>query len=214
MRDLTGLTTTVEVRDDAGQVVGTREVVLYPTLLDLAHEEGVTGIKTMMLQAPSAENGNTCIFRAEVVTEKGTFSGVGDANPSNVDPIVAPHFIRAAETRAKARALRDALNIGVVTLEEIRGNGYDQPGAEQKQKKSQKPRKPQKNAQQEERGDEEIPLITEAQRKYLFRLLADQGLTDNDALNYILDETGEDSIKQIMRGAASDLIKKLKEEEA
>ncbi|MCD6303186.1 MAG: hypothetical protein J7M15_06680, partial [Anaerolineae bacterium] len=117
MRDLSELTTTVDVRDIAGQVIGTREVVLYRTLLDLAHGEGISAIVTEMLQAPGVENGNTCIFRAEVITEKGRFTGVGDANPENVDPTIAPHFIRAAETRAKARALRDALNIGVVTLE-------------------------------------------------------------------------------------------------
>jgi len=214
MRDLTGLTTTVELKDESGHVVGTREVVLYRTLLDLAHEEGVSGIATKMLQAPSAENGNTCIFRAEVITKTGTFTGVGDANPANVDPGIAQHFIRAAETRAKARALRDALNIGVVTLEEIQGNGFGNSAAHGTGQKKSGQSKPKKNAQHDkgdgDEGDGEVPLITESQRKYLFRLLSDQGLESNDALNYLLDECGVDSIKRITRKQASDLISKLK----
>jgi hypothetical protein len=56
---------------------------------------------------------------AEVETSKGTFTGIGDASPSNVTRMIAPHLIRMAETRSKARALRDAVNVGVTALEEL-----------------------------------------------------------------------------------------------
>jgi len=213
MRDLTGLTTTVNIRDDEGRVVETREVVLYRTLLDLAHTEGISGIITKMLQAPNPQNGNTCIFRAEVTTEKGVFTGIGDATPGNVDPNIAQHFIRAAETRAKARALRDALNIGVVTLEEIRGNGYYtglQDARTQKAGKSKIDKSRNHKGEKNKGGDDDNSFITEAQRKYLFRLLADQGLEGKEALGYILDECGVNSIKDVPRKVASDLIAKLK----
>ncbi|MCI0529234.1 MAG: hypothetical protein L0Y56_17495, partial [Nitrospira sp.] len=46
----------IEVKNDKGQVVGTREVVLYPELLNAAHEEGLTGIRTVMVQHPDQSN--------------------------------------------------------------------------------------------------------------------------------------------------------------
>lgn len=43
----------------------------------------------------------------------------GDATPGNVHAQVKAHYPRIALTRAKARALRDALNIGTVAVEEL-----------------------------------------------------------------------------------------------
>ena len=93
--------------------------VLYAGLLDLAHRTGLKGITTKLLQAPAEANGWTAICWAEVSTESGQYTGIGDANPQNVGRMVALHTIRMAETRAKARALRDCLNVGGVCLEEL-----------------------------------------------------------------------------------------------
>jgi hypothetical protein len=109
----------IEVKNDKGQVIGTREVVFYPELLDAAHNEQLGGIETTLIQHPAPENGNTAIFTAKVRLGEKTFTGTGDANPDNVSPEIAKHFIRAAETRAKARALRDALNVPIVAVEEL-----------------------------------------------------------------------------------------------
>src|SRR5207247_2080837 len=65
------------------------------------------------------------IVKAEVQTAKGLFEAVGDACPENVDEFLAPHLIRVAETRAKARALRDAVNVGVASFEELDGVTLD-----------------------------------------------------------------------------------------
>ena len=54
-----------------------------------------------------------------MTTEAGTYTGIGDANVQNTGKMVAAHYIRMAETRAKARALRDALNVGGAALEEL-----------------------------------------------------------------------------------------------
>ncbi len=96
-----------------------KSFVLYAGLLEEAHGQGLREISTSLVQAPSPENGNVAIAHAVVETEKGRFSGLGDASPANVSQLMQVHLIRMAETRAKARALRDAVNVGVAALEEL-----------------------------------------------------------------------------------------------
>jgi hypothetical protein len=96
-----------------------KDYVLYAGLLDAAHQQGLRSIKTELVQVPSAQNGSTAICIAEVTTERGTFTGIGDADPSNVNRAMVNALIRMAETRAKARALRDAVNVAMVVLEEL-----------------------------------------------------------------------------------------------
>jgi hypothetical protein len=47
------------------------------------------------------------------------FMECADATPGNVGPTVRAHYPRIALTRAKARCLRDALNISVCSVEEM-----------------------------------------------------------------------------------------------
>jgi hypothetical protein len=96
-----------------------RSFVLYAGLLDLAHSQGLRAIRTRLLQIPSEDNSQTAVVSAEVETDRGTFSGIGDANPTNVTRAMLNCTIRLAETRAKARALRDAVNVGVAAFEEL-----------------------------------------------------------------------------------------------
>jgi hypothetical protein len=96
-----------------------RQFALYAGLLDLAHQEGLRAVTTELVQAPTDANGQTAVCRATVVTEKGTFTGLGDACPASVSRQMLPHLLRLAETRAKARALRDAVNVGVAAVEEL-----------------------------------------------------------------------------------------------
>jgi len=105
-----------------------KRFVLYAGLLEEAHSRGLRSIETELLQVPAAENGDVAIVRAVVRMEEGKFAGIGDASPQNVGRMIAPHLIRMAETRAKARALRDAINVGVTAFEEL--GGEEAGGAE------------------------------------------------------------------------------------
>ena len=109
-----------------------KQYVLFAGLLDEAHNRGLRGIDTELVQVPTPENGNVAVVKATVEMEASegnrTFSGIGDASPENVGRSIVPHIIRMAETRAKARALRDAVNVGATALEEL-SDGDDAPPA-------------------------------------------------------------------------------------
>lgn len=100
-----------------------KDFILYAGLLDLLHQEskGDFTITTKLEQAPSPANGETAIVSAiaSIGQNDRTASGLGDANAGNVNRMMAAHTIRMAETRAKARALRDLLNVGLVAAEEL-----------------------------------------------------------------------------------------------
>ncbi len=106
-----------------------KQYVLFAGLLDEAHNRGLRGINTELVQVPDETNGNVAIVKATAEMDDGRrFSGIGDASPENVGRNIVPHLIRMAETRAKARALRDAVNVGATALEEL-SDGDDAPPA-------------------------------------------------------------------------------------
>jgi len=61
------------------------------------------------------------VFKAIVYKSRLSegFVGYGDADPSNVSPLVRGAEMRVAETRAVNRALRKAYGIGLCSVEEI-----------------------------------------------------------------------------------------------
>ena len=118
------------MRDEFLIVRQGRQYVLFAGLLDEAHSRGLRGIDTELIQVPSDSNGHVAIVKAIAEMDDGRrFSGIGDASPENVGRSIVPHVIRMAETRAKARALRDAVNVGATALEEL-SDGDDAPPAD------------------------------------------------------------------------------------
>lgn len=99
-----------------------KDCVLYNGLLALAHEEAGFGhVQAYMTQYPSPDNKFTAFARAEIYDKTGKLVGMeeADANAQNCGKMTAASYPRMALTRAKGRAFRDFLNVGMVTSDEI-----------------------------------------------------------------------------------------------
>lgn len=117
-----------------------KDFVLLAGLLELAHQDGLKSTDTQIIQFPSPDNQQTTIVKAVVVTEKGSFSGIGDASPASVpNKAIAVHSIRMAETRALARALRVATNVAMTAFEELGGDVADDKPQQRQRTPEQQP---------------------------------------------------------------------------
>ena len=94
-----------------------KQYILFSGLLQLAHENGIESIDTEVITVDAIEQ--SAVIVARVKGDRGSFSGHGDASPLNVSKMMAPSFLRMAETRAVARALRFYLGIGMCAREEL-----------------------------------------------------------------------------------------------
>jgi|SRR5579862_612699 len=103
-------------------------------LLRLAHRIGCSGIRSVLQQRLSDAATKRWVFKATVfrTPKSRAFVGYGDADPSNVSPLVRGAEMRIAETRAVNRALRKAYGIGLCSIEEL---GYVSSPHEQVQGK-------------------------------------------------------------------------------
>jgi hypothetical protein len=93
-----------------------KEFVQYAGLLAMAHERGLVNLSAHFI---SVEPGLAVAEATAEFQDGRIFMECSDATPDNVHPKVKSHFARMALTRAKARALRDALNISMCAVEEI-----------------------------------------------------------------------------------------------
>jgi hypothetical protein len=103
--------------------------VTHTGLLSLAYRRRCAGILVLPERAFCNPGIGRWAFKATVLrsrTCKG-FVGYGDADPSNVSPLVHGAEMRVAETRAVNRALRKAYGIGICSVEEIGSFGEPVP---------------------------------------------------------------------------------------
>lgn len=96
-----------------------KSYVTYEGLLDLAHQKNLKSIVVDIIQMPTPENNMTAVCKATATTDDEIYTDLGDASPESVNSNIAPHIIRMASTRAKARVLRDLTNVGMTAIEEI-----------------------------------------------------------------------------------------------
>jgi len=94
--------------------------VTHSGLIRIAHRRRCCGIETSVEQQMTDISCRRWVFRAIVHTSpSNAFIGYGDAEPSNISPLVQGAEMRVAETRAVNRALRKAYGIGICSVEEI-----------------------------------------------------------------------------------------------
>ena len=98
-----------------------RWYVTHAGLLGIARRKSCSGIQVRPAVGFCDPSASRWAFKATVYKSprcKG-FVGYGDADPSNVSPLVHGAEMRVAETRAVNRALRKAYGIGICSVEEL-----------------------------------------------------------------------------------------------
>lgn len=109
-------TVPAHVKPEWIQMIHGKAFIRYVGLLALAHEQGL-----QKLEARFVSLTETLAVAAATATfaDGRVFTEAAESTPTNVGPQVKDHFARIALTRAKARALRDALNLGMCSVEEL-----------------------------------------------------------------------------------------------
>ncbi|MFY9532369.1 MAG: hypothetical protein WAR24_25990 [Candidatus Acidiferrales bacterium] len=95
--------------------------VTHSGLMRLARRNRCAGIQVRAIREFCDMASGRWIFKAIVykTAVSKDFVGYGDADPSNVSPLVRGAEMRVAETRAVNRALRKAYGIGLCSVEEL-----------------------------------------------------------------------------------------------
>jgi hypothetical protein len=217
----------ISLRDETGKVVGIKSLTYYADLISSIQEKGILKeLRTEIVQLPAKENNHLAVVKATVITGMGVFTGLGDASPISVEKEFVPHLLRVAETRAKARALRDALGIGVVAAEELildgkeeaveavksdanpSGNGSNGDG-EKKEVVAPQISAPANPASATASNSKPIPM-TDSQRRILFRLLQTRGIEGDKSKEFLKENFHADDLRLVTKEAADLLITELK----
>jgi hypothetical protein len=119
LREL-GRTMRLSVTSGDLMIINGRWYVTHAGLLRVAQRKRCASIRTELEAIVSNPRESRWVFKA-IVLKSGSqrFVGYGDADPSNVSPLVRGAEMRVAETRAVNRALRKAYGIGICSVEEI-----------------------------------------------------------------------------------------------
>src|SRR5713101_3534704 len=109
--------------------------VTHAGLIRLARRSRCRGIDVRPSVEFSDPAASRWAFKATVYKSRACkgFMGYGDADPSNVSPLVRGAEMRVAETRAVNRALRKAYGIGICSVEEI--GSFAEPALPRESKK-------------------------------------------------------------------------------
>lgn len=225
-----------------------KQFVLFAGLLDQAHSQGLRSIETELIEYKIPLNKNDddafAVVKATVEMEDGkTFQGIGDATKVSVGPMIFVHILRMAETRAKARALRDAINVGMTALEELMDEGDGSQNSPQRgatgsrsssggssrgagglkrQNQSSRPSPSSRNQTSDQTGDQPeldeaaaVPLASEQQVKAIEKLAEEAHPDgDKDAAITAIEEKAGYPIGMMSEREAGEWIEKLNKRKA
>lgn len=120
LRELTKLHRLSIARGEVQQLEG-KWYVTHSGLLRVAQDNRCVSIQVQTLRCFSDAAARRWVFKATVYKSPSSrgFAGYGDADPSNISPLVRGAEMRVAETRAVNRALRKAYGIGLCSVEEL-----------------------------------------------------------------------------------------------
>jgi hypothetical protein len=164
--------------------------VTHSGLLRLAERRRCAGIHSRPILASSDPSTSRWVFRAAVFKTRVCrgFVGYGDADPSNVSPLVHGAEMRVAETRAVNRALRKAYGIGICSVEEIGSFAEPAPSSRESKKLPPQP-------VNGKNGDYRGPKV----RDRLCQLIRQHQLDANLVKSYAVDFCGTKSLREATR---------------
>jgi hypothetical protein len=113
-----------------------RWYVTHSGLLGIARRKRCSGIQVRPAVPFCDPAASRWAFKATVYKSRNCkgFVGFGDADPSNVSPLVHGAEMRVAETRAVNRALRKAYGIGICSVEELGSRSESAPSSREAKK--------------------------------------------------------------------------------
>src|SRR2546425_8265607 len=125
------------------------------------------------------------------------FVGYGDADPSNVSPLVHGAEMRVAETRAVNRALRKAYGIGICSVEELGSLSES----------AQSSRKAKKLAPQAANGNYGGPKV----RDHLCQIIRQHQLDPTLVKSYAIDFCGTKTLREATREQVENFVQHLED---
>ena len=228
---------TVQILDENDNVLEERIVTTYRKLLEAAHAAGLKEVRTKLVAVPSAISREIAVVRATVLLPKGTFTGLGDASPESVPEKLKHATVRVAETRSVCRAIRAALGVAFVAVEElsdpVRFLQKQNPEPRSSTPDAQQPRTASPNRGSSTarpphrfgRGSdttsssqappaEERRALTDDQKRLVFRLAYELGATRENVRERVLAALGVQRLEHATKTDGSRAIENLKREVA
>jgi len=174
-------------------LIDSRWYVSHSGLLRVAHRKHCQGIRILPLKEFCDISASRFAFRATIFTSptcKG-FVGYGDADPSNVSPVVHGAEMRVAETRAVNRALRKAYGIAICSVEEI--GSFAEPQASRESRKL---------PPQPTNGNNGSPKV----RDRLCQIIRQHELDANLVKSYAVDFCGTKTLREASREQVENFV--------